>query len=92
MATPSLYLLCYDIMDEKRLYRVRKRAYPLALGGQKSALETHMTPSDARRALAHLAKFIDDDIDRLHIIPVASHPRNLGAAFEITFDQGAIIL
>jgi CRISPR/Cas system-associated endoribonuclease Cas2 len=86
------YLLCYDIADPKRLYRVRKHSYPLALGGQKSALFVPATKSEIQRTLKTLTKEMKLDEDRVNIIEVEEHPLILGRSMDIIYDEGAIII
>jgi CRISPR/Cas system-associated endoribonuclease Cas2 len=86
------YLLCYDIADETRLYYVRKYAYSLALGGQKSALETPLSTHEAKRILTTLINEIDEEEDRINIIEVEKEPLYLGVKPAIIITQGAIIL
>lgn len=85
------YLLCYDIFDEKRLYRIRKISYPFALGGQKSALELPLTRKEAKALLAMLeAKTTLED--KINLIEVEEQPRYLGKSIQIHFQEGMIIL
>lgn len=86
------YLLCYDICDEKRLYRVRKMSYPLALGGQKSALELPLTKKEINALLRQLDKKIEPTKDKINLIEVHDHPRFIGKAIDVCFEEGAIIL
>ena len=86
------YLLCYDIADDTRLYYVRKFAYALALGGQKSALETPLSAHEAKRILTTLTDEIDEEEDRINIIEVEKEPLYLGKKPNIIFIEGAIIL
>lgn len=85
------YLLCYDIFDEKRLYRIRKISYPFALGGQKSALELPLTRKEAKTLLAMLEAKITPE-DKINLIEVEEQPRYLGKSKQIHFQEGMIIL
>ncbi len=88
----KIYLLCYDIADEKRLYRVRKQSYPLALGGQKSALQLYVSKREASRVLQVLKSHVKEDEDRINIIQVYDAPLMLGKSLELSYDEGAIII
>ncbi len=87
-----IYLLCYDIANEKRLYRVRKQSYPLALGGQKSALQLYVSKREASRILQVLKNYIKEDEDKINIIEVYDTPLMLGKKLELSYDEGAIII
>lgn len=86
------YLLCYDIANEKRLYRTRKLTYPLSLGGQKSALYTPLSQGEAKRILYQLSKVIQPQEDKINIIEIDKTPLVLGKKIPVLFEQGAIII
>jgi len=86
------YLLCYDIADPKRLYQVRKHSYPLAFGGQKSALQTPLSKSEAKKFLKQLLKFIKPTEDKINLIEVYDNPIILGKNIDIKYEEGAIII
>ena len=62
----TLYLVCYDVSDQNRLYRVHKQVLAYAVGGQKSFYECWLTPADLRSLQGALADLIDPDEDRVH--------------------------
>ena len=41
-----MYLIAYDVTDNKRRYKIRKIAYSYAFGGQKSALEADLNKKE----------------------------------------------
>ncbi len=86
------YLLCYDIADPKRLYQVRKHTYPLAFGGQKSALQTPLSKNEAKKVLKQLSKLIEPTEDKINIIEVYDEPIILGKDIDIKYEDGAIII
>jgi len=86
------YLLCYDIADSKRLYKVRKHSYPLAFGGQKSALQTPLSKPEAKKVLKQLSKLINPAQDKINIIEVEDDPIILGKNIDIKYEDGAIII
>ena len=49
-----MYLIAYDVTDNKRRYKIRKIAYSYAFGGQKSALEADLN----KKEIFELAKKI----------------------------------
>ena len=86
------YLLCYDISDSKRLYRTRKLAYPLSLGGQKSALHTPLSLNEAKKVLKKLSKIIKPQEDKINIIEIDPEAIILGRGLPLLFEEGAIII
>lgn len=63
----TLYLVCYDISDPKRLYRVHKYLLGYKVGGQKSFFECWLTPKELREVRRKLSELLDPDGDRAHI-------------------------
>jgi CRISPR-associated protein Cas2 len=86
------YLICYDIADKKRLYKVRKTIFPLAIGGQKSALLTILSYNEVKKLLKKLNNIINKNEDKINIIEVFDNPISLGKNFDIKFEDGAIII
>ncbi len=64
----QLFLVCYDISNEKTLQQVRQYLSAWRVQGQKSAMECWFTPSELDAAKTHLYGLIDHDTDRLHIV------------------------
>lgn len=88
----SLYLIAYDICNEKRLYKTRKTVYPFALGGQKSALEAPLFAKELNKLVGKLSKIINHDIDKVNIIKIQDNPILLGKNNFITFENGSIVI
>lgn len=86
------YLLCYDIADEKRLYRVAKLCYAYALGGQKSALEMPLEREEIAVLRSAIEQLIDPQKDRVHFVPFLAEPELYGRADFVTYEEGMIIL
>lgn len=86
------YLIAYDVIDNRRRRRVAKVAYALALGGQKSALESILEPYHIDRLCEHLYTKIKPQEDKINIIRVRSKPILLGRATQLYYDEGAIII
>lgn len=63
----TLFLVCYDISNPKRLYRVHKYLLGYKVGGQKSFYECWLTPAELRELRRTLEKLIDPVEDRAHI-------------------------
>lgn len=85
------YIVAYDILNDKRAYKVRKLVYGYALGGQKSALEVPLNRRDLKELLAQLAPLLCDE-DRVNIIEVEEEPMLFGKADVLAYDKGVIIL
>ncbi len=85
------YLICYDIFDKKRLYKVRKIAYSYALGGQKSAVEAPLSKKDLKELIDKLLNVIKPE-DKINIIPFNNEPICFGKAQFIEFKKGLIIV
>jgi len=71
------YIVAYDILDKKRLPKVKKVAYSYALGGQKSALEAPLDVKLMKSLVKELEALIEDS-DKVNIISVAKDPILLG--------------
>lgn len=92
MRATSLYLLCYDIADPKRLGRVRKVAYSFAFGGQKSAVECYLDEKMLHALQRKLFAQIDPQKDKINIFKIKKDAILLGKAKQLPFDKGAIII
>ena len=92
MGTISLYLLCYDIADPKRLARVRKVAYSFAFGGQKSAVECYLDERMLHALQRRIFAQIDPQKDKINIFKVKKDAILLGKAKHLPFDKGTIIV
>ena len=85
------YLICYDIPDKKRLYKVRKIAYSFALGGQKSALEVPLDGKLLNELVVKLRQVIKNE-DKINIIPYSGEPICFGKADFVKYNKGIIIV
>lgn len=63
----TLYLVCYDVCDPGRLYRVRKYLTGYKVGGQKSFFECWLTPAELVEVCRTLAGLLDLEEDRAHV-------------------------
>ena len=85
------YIVAYDILDKKRLPKVKKVAYSYALGGQKSALEAPLDVKLMKSLVKELEALIEDS-DKVNIISVAKDPILLGKAKNVIFEKNGIII
>ncbi len=85
------YLICYDIFDKKRLYKVKKIAYSYALGGQKSAVEAPLSNKELKELINKLLDIIKEE-DKINIIPFLGEPLCFGKAEFVKFDKGLIVI
>ncbi len=92
MATEHHYVIAYDIMDNKRRRKCAKAAYSFAFGGQKSALETVLPPSELEVLFDELLDAIDPEEDRVHVVRVMPKAILFGKARQLDYEAGAILL
>jgi len=70
MSGRYLYLIAYDIADERRLNRVRNFLKGYSTGGQKSVYECFLTEAELNHITEDLAILIDEFHDRVHIFKI----------------------
>ncbi|WP_295451647.1 CRISPR-associated endonuclease Cas2 [uncultured Thiodictyon sp.] len=63
----TVFLVCYDVCDPGRLYRVRRFLKGFRIGGQKSCFECWLTAAELRAVQRQLAALIVPEEDRVHI-------------------------
>jgi CRISPR-associated protein Cas2 len=80
----TLYLIAYDITDEKRLNRVRDFLKGYSTGGQKSVYECFLTDGEFNYVKSKLQDMIDEERDRVHIFIMDGRSRThtLGIAIQ----------
>ncbi len=80
----TLYLIAYDVTDDKRLTHVRHFLKGYSTGGQKSVYECFLTDGEAKYVEAHLGSLIQQDEDRVHIFQMDGRSRThtLGIAVQ----------
>lgn len=77
----QLYLVAYDVKDDKRLNEVHSIVKDYAIGGQKSAFECFLSYQQHQTIRQRLQAAIDTEIDRIMIIPInANKLATLGTA------------
>ncbi|RLB06265.1 MAG: CRISPR-associated endonuclease Cas2 [Deltaproteobacteria bacterium] len=80
----TLYLIAYDITDERRLNRVRQLLKGYSTGGQKSLYECFLTVGELNYIVRMLRRIIKEDEDRVHIFTLDGRSRThtLGIALQ----------
>jgi CRISPR-associated protein Cas2 len=80
----ALYLIAYDITNDRRLNRVRQFLKGYSTGGQKSVYECFLTDGELRYVKKKIERLIDEDEDRVHIFTMdgRSKTHTLGIAVQ----------
>lgn len=89
----SLYLICYDISDQKTLRKIHRLVSSYAIGGQKSFYECWMTNSDFILLFQSLENLIRLEADRIHCFDLDPRikPALFGAARRQSFQPFMIL-
>lgn len=66
----SLLLAAYDVRDDARLRRILKAVKSYSSGGQKSAHECWLAPSEVRSLLAETSGLLESSEDRFALVPI----------------------
>jgi CRISPR-associated endonuclease Cas2 len=85
------FIIAYDILDKKRLAKIRKIVQQFSLGGQKSCYEAKLDKS----SLNALIRLIEENIqenDKVNIINIQEDAILLGKAYQTKFENGGIII
>lgn len=71
----SLYLIAYDITDNKRLASARYFLKAYSTGGQKSVFECFLTDGEFKFVAGILKDIIEEEEDRVHILTMDGRSR-----------------
>ena len=71
----TLYLIAYDITDDKRLAYVREFLKGYSTGGQKSVYECFLTDGELNFVTIKLKRLIYSREDRVHIFQMDARSR-----------------
>ena len=71
----TLYLVAYDITNDRRLNRVRHFLKGYSTGGQKSVYECFLTDGELRDVKRKIDRLIDDEEERVHIFTMDDRSR-----------------
>lgn len=66
----GLWLICYDVHEQRRRYRIDKRLLDAGTRVQRSVFEAHLTEPEQRRLRADLRRFIDPARDSVRFYPL----------------------
>lgn len=80
----TLYLIAYDIVDQRRLTRVRHFLKGYSTGGQKSVFECFLSDGELKLVVRTVGRLIVDAEDRVHIFRMDGRSRThvLGIAVQ----------
>lgn len=70
MAVRKLYLIAYDITDDKRLTKVCHFLRGYSTGGQKSVYECFLTEAELSHVVKELRMMIREECDRVHVFQI----------------------
>jgi len=85
------YLICYDITNQKRLLKIRKLLFPIAIGGQKSALVVLLSKKELNKIIKKIKKLIKKE-DKINIIEISSKTIYISNTLDIKFKDGVILI
>jgi CRISPR/Cas system-associated endoribonuclease Cas2 len=83
--------VCYDVADQKRLRKLARYLYYRCSGGQKSALNLHISDDEFVFVVDRI-KTITATADMINIIPANSTIVRYGKNSDFGYNKGAIIL
>ena len=90
------YLICYDVVKDKRRNKVAKLLEGYGLRVQKSVFECMLTEKQYEMLIRKLNKYLNADEDQLRFYPMSGHTRRkvviLGTQPEIEIDDDAFIV
>jgi len=79
----TLYLIAYDITDDRRLGNVRNLLKGYSTGGQKSAYECFLSDGELRSVMSALGRLISTSDDRLHIFRMDGRSRTVALGIAV---------
>lgn len=90
------YLICYDVVKDKRRNKVAKLLEGYGLRVQKSVFECMLTDDQYVMVTRKLNKYLNADEDQLRFYPMSGHTRRkvviLGTQPEREIDDDAFIV
>jgi CRISPR-associated protein Cas2 len=89
MASRHLFLVGYDISENKRRSRALRDVQQHALAGQKSFYECWLSVAELQKLMAVMRSRIDDDTDRVVFIRLDGRSQSIqmGVAEPIAYDD-----
>ncbi len=91
----KFYLICYDIVENRRRNRVMKTMVGYGFRVQKSVFECYLTPEQLERLKKRVAKQIDEKTDSVRIYPLTpeevKHVQVLGIG-EVNEGTGLLVI
>ncbi|MCA2643436.1 MAG: CRISPR-associated endonuclease Cas2 [Microcystis aeruginosa Ma_QC_Ch_20071001_S25] len=90
------YLICYDIVDDRRRTRVARLLEAYGVRIQKSVFESVLNPAQYEKLQARLLQLLERREDQLRFYPLSEHCRNkvivLGIQPDFQIDDPALII
>ena len=90
------YLICYDVVKDKRRNKVAKLLEGYGLRVQKSVFECMLNEKQYAMITRKLNKYLNEDEDQLRFYPMSGHTRRkvviLGTQPEREIDDDAFIV
>ncbi|MDL5054159.1 CRISPR-associated endonuclease Cas2 [Oscillatoria laete-virens NRMC-F 0139] len=92
----NFYLICYDIIEDRRRTKVSALLEAYGVRVQKSVFEVVVTPPQFKKLEQQLKKIIDSECDQLRFYPLSEKCRThliiLGLQPKFTLDDSAVII
>lgn len=96
MERVTLYLICYDIVDDRRRTKISKQLEAYGLRVQKSVFEAVLTQNQYDKLQKILLKLLNDKQDQLRFYPLSIPCRRkvkiLGMQPEFSIDDQVFIV
>lgn len=90
-----MVVVCFDVSDDKRLYRVARELGNFGVRVQRSVFECHLDGEQLLELQQRLAKWIDEDHDQVRYYFLCANDVNnisINGPGHVTFDPAFSIL
>jgi len=71
------FIFCYDISDNKTLYKVSKELEKVGIRVQYSVFEVDTTAEKANQILKRISSLINPDTDRIFMYPIEKRKKEI---------------
>ena len=90
------YLICYDIIDDRRRVRIARLLEAYGVRIQKSVFESVLTDKQYQTIEKKLFQLLNPQEDQIRVYPLSAHCRHkvkiLGVQPDFQIDDSAVIL